>query len=51
MRFQRVHGVAVALVALSVLLSACQVDAAGGQTGNDPGASAGGCPHDDDARA
>ena len=41
MRFQRVHGVAVALVALSVLLSACQVDAAGGQTGNDPGASAG----------
>ncbi len=41
MRFQRVHGVTVVLVALSVLLSACQVDAAGGQTGNDPGASAG----------
>ena len=41
MRFQRVHGVTVALVALSVLLSACQVEAAGGQTGNDPGARAG----------
>jgi len=41
MRFQRVHRVTVVLVALSVLLSACQVDVAGGQTGNDPGASAG----------
>ncbi len=41
MRFQRGHGVTGALLALSVLLSACQVDATGGPKGNDPGASAG----------
>ena len=41
MRFQRVHGVTVALVALSVLLTGCQVDSASGPTGNNPGSSAG----------
>ena len=40
MRFRRGHGVTVALVALGVVLSACQVDA-GGPTGKGPVSSAG----------
>ncbi|MEO6144397.1 MAG: Ig-like domain-containing protein [Dermatophilaceae bacterium] len=41
MRSQRRHGVTFALVALSVLLTGCQVDAAGGPTGDDKGSSTG----------
>lgn len=41
MRSQRRHGVTAALVALSVLLTGCQVDAAGSPNGDDKGSSTG----------